>query len=60
MAAKLKCAKCGHEVDPPNHCNRPMHIEQVSGSEKLVCWMGADCASAEVPKHCGVPMREAA
>jgi hypothetical protein len=60
MATKLKCAKCGHELETPKHCNRPMHIEQVSGSEKLVCWMGADCGSADVPQHCGLPMRESA
>jgi hypothetical protein len=60
MAARLKCAKCGYEIDTPKHCNRPMSIEETPGGEKLVCWMGADCGSAEVPVHCGAPMREAA
>jgi hypothetical protein len=59
MAAKLKCAKCGAEVDTPKHCKRPMHVEKVAGSDKLVCWMGADCGTAEVPMHCGAPMVEA-
>ena len=60
MAAKLKCAKCGYEVDTPKHCNRAMHIEKVGSEEKLACWMWADCGTAEIPQHCGGPMREAA
>jgi len=60
MAAKLKCAKCEHEIDSPRHCNRPMHIENAGGEDKLVCWMGADCGVSEVPQHCGAPMREGA
>lgn len=36
-----------------------MHVEKVGGSDKLVCWMGADCGTAEVPMHCGAPMVEA-
>ncbi len=58
MAAKLRCDKCGHEAAVPTHCNRPMHAERVNGVLKLVCWMGADCATAEIPQHCGAPMRE--
>ncbi|HTR61612.1 MAG TPA: hypothetical protein VMH37_07885 [Candidatus Binataceae bacterium] len=56
MAAKLKCPTCGYEQDAPKHCNRPMQIEK----DKLVCWMGADCGTAEIPQHCGAPMRAAA
>jgi hypothetical protein len=60
MAAKLKCATCGHEQDAPMHCNRPMHVEKVGGEDKFVCWMGPDCGSAEIPQHCGAPMPAAA
>ncbi len=59
MASMLKCGKCGHEVAAPTHCNRLMHVERVNSEMKLVCWMGPDCAVAEMPKHCGAPMREA-
>lgn len=59
MAAKMKCVKCGAEVETPKHCKRPMHLEKVAGAEKLVCWMGADCGIAEVPAHCGAAMIEA-
>ena len=59
MASKLKCASCGQELETPKHCNRPMHVEQVDGADKMVCWMGAKCGTAEIPQHCGVPMREA-
>ncbi len=57
MAAKLECSKCGAKLDLPIHCKRPMKIEKVGGTDKLVCWMGADCAVAEIPTHCGHPMR---
>jgi len=60
VAAKLRCATCGHEQDAPKHCNRPMQIEKVDGQDQLVCWMGADCGIAEIPRHCGAPMRAAA
>jgi hypothetical protein len=60
MAARLKCDKCGQETAMPAHCNRPMHAERVNGELKLVCWMGADCASDAMPQHCGTPMREVA
>lgn len=59
MADKLKCVKCGVETEAPRHCNRPMHFERVGDVEKLVCWMGADCGVAEVPRHCGAAMVEA-
>ena len=60
MATKLKCEKCGAETAMPMHCNRPMHSEQVGAETKLVCWMGPDCGVADVPKHCGAPMHDAA
>ena len=60
MTAKLKCPTCGHEQEPPKHCNRPMQVEKVGAEDKLGCWMGADCGTAEIPKHCGAPMRAAA
>jgi Cu+-exporting ATPase len=60
VATKLKCEKCGAETAMPMHCNRPMHSEQVGAETKLVCWMGPDCGVADVPKHCGAPMHDAA
>ncbi|HYL57738.1 MAG TPA: HAD-IC family P-type ATPase, partial [Candidatus Acidoferrales bacterium] len=60
VASKLKCEKCGAETAMPAHCNRPMHSAQLGGETKLVCWMGPECGVADLPKHCGLPMREAA
>jgi P-type Cu+ transporter len=60
VATKLKCEKCGAETAMPMHCNRPMRSEQVGAETKLVCWMGPDCGVADVPKHCGAPMQDAA
>jgi Cu+-exporting ATPase len=57
--AKLKCEKCGAEVAMPTHCNRPMHSEKVGNETRLVCWMGADCGVADIPKHCDTPMHDA-
>jgi hypothetical protein len=59
MASKLKCSKCGEQIDMPKQCEQPMHAERVGGELKLVCWMGPDCGVAEIPSHCGAPMREA-
>jgi P-type Cu+ transporter len=59
MTPKLKCVKCGHETAMPSHCNKPMHVGDVNGNQKLVCWMGPGCGVAEIPSHCGQPMREA-
>ena len=60
MPTKLKCEKCGFETAMPNHCNRPMHSDRVGAETKLVCWMGAECGVADIPKHCDVPMHETA
>lgn len=57
MADTLECVKCGYETAMPPHCNRPMHVEEVDGRPKLVCWMGPGCGVAEIPLHCGDPMR---
>jgi soluble P-type ATPase len=57
MADTLECAKCGYEAPMPPHCNRAMHVEQVDGRSKLVCWMGPGCGVDEIPLHCGQPMR---
>ncbi len=57
MADTLECAKCGYETAMPPHCNRPMHVEEVDGRPKLVCWMGPGCGVAEIPLHCGQSMR---
>jgi Cu+-exporting ATPase len=59
VATKLKCEKCGAETAMPMHCNRPMHSEKVGAETKLVCWMGASCGLADVPKHCDAPMHDA-
>jgi len=37
-----------------------MHSEQVGAETKLVCWMGASCGVADIPKHCDAPMHDAA
>lgn len=60
VATKLKCVKCGAEIAMPTHCNRPMHSEKVGNENKLVCWMGASCGVADIPKHCDAPMHDAA
>jgi len=60
VATKLKCEKCGAEIAMPTHCNRPMHSEKVGSETRLVCWMGASCGVADIPKHCDAPMRDAA
>jgi Cu+-exporting ATPase len=60
MSEKLICRTCGQEAAMPLHCKRPMHPEQVDGAAKLVCWMGTDCGVADVPHHCGAPMKVAA
>ena len=54
--AKLKCQKCGHEEEVPQHCGKPMHLEKVEGREMLVCWMGTECGKQEPPNHCGQSM----
>ncbi len=54
--SKLKCAKCGHEQDAPQHCGQQMHVEKVGGNEMLVCWMGPECGKQNLPMHCGAPM----
>jgi hypothetical protein len=53
---KLKCEKCGHEENVPQHCGQPMQIEKVNDTEMLVCWMGSECGKQAIPTHCGVPM----
>ncbi len=58
MDSKLKCENCGAEIPTPMHCDRPMHIETVNGTPKLVCWMGPSCGVADIPKHCAAPMHE--
>lgn len=60
MPTKLKCEKCGFETAMPSHCDRPMHSDRDGAETKLVCWMGADCGVADLPKHCDLPMRETA
>ena len=57
--ATLKCPRCGAEEEMPLHCRKPMHVENVEGKNMLVCWMGAECGIQDVPKHCGVEMKEA-
>lgn len=53
---KLKCEKCGHELDVPQHCGQPMHVEKVQEVEMLVCWMGPECSKQNLPRHCGAAM----
>lgn len=60
MGPKLKCEKCGEETAMPNHCSKPMHVGDVKGEQKLICWMGPDCGFQDIPNHCGQPMQEVA
>ena len=62
MATKTVCEKCGQETALPKHCGRDM----IPREGKLVCWMnlpkeegGMDmnCGEAEIPSHCGIPMK---
>jgi len=48
----LKCSICGHEMDLPMHCGKPMHKE----GNQLVCWMGASCGAQPIPEHHDKPM----
>lgn len=52
----LKCQECGESQAAPWHCNQPMHVEPVNGTEKLVCWMGPECGQQDIPTHHGKPM----
>jgi P-type Cu+ transporter len=52
----LKCQECGETQAVPWHCNQPMHVEQVNGTDKFACWMGPDCGQQDVPLHHGKPM----
>ncbi|MFX0099316.1 MAG: heavy metal translocating P-type ATPase [Candidatus Hodarchaeota archaeon] len=54
----LKCNMCGMSMDMPNHCGKPMHLENVEGKDMLVCWMGPGCGKQDIPvcKHCNKPM----
>lgn len=53
----LTCVVCNHTEDLPMHCGKPMHLEDVEGTEKLVCWMGTECGEMNIPEHCSKPMR---
>lgn len=54
--AKLRCQRCGHETDVPEHCGKEMSIQKVDSKEMLVCWMGPKCGKSDIPQHCGAPM----
>ncbi len=54
---KLTCQKCGAIVDAPKHCGRPMTVKKIEGRDMLVCWMGPTCGKADIPTHCGLPMK---
>ncbi len=53
MMEKLKCSKCGYEMDIPQHCGKPMHKE----NDTLVCWMGTHCGVQPIPEHCDQQMK---
>ena len=57
MKNRLICEKCSITKDIPQHCGKPMHIEEVDGKEMLVCWMGADCGIQDLPVHHEKPMK---
>ena len=46
-------ASCNHTEKVKMHCGAPMHIE----GGQLVCWMGTDCGTAELPNHHNKPMK---
>jgi len=52
----LVCPVCGATQATPKHCRQEMHIEDVNGTKKLVCWMGTKCGEKPLPSHCGQPM----
>jgi hypothetical protein len=33
-----------------------MHVEEISGTPMLVCWMGPECGKQAIPEHCGARM----
>ncbi len=53
---RLVCPICKISQILPTHCNRPMHHEIIKGENKLVCWMGPECAVFNIPVHCGTSM----
>jgi hypothetical protein len=55
--SNLVCIVCDYTEDIPMHCGKPMHLEEVEGKEKLVCWMGTECGEMDIPEHCGKPMQ---
>ncbi|MFX0052227.1 MAG: hypothetical protein ACFFAJ_02775 [Candidatus Hodarchaeota archaeon] len=57
MESILKCQECDFTEPTPIHCGKPMHIEEIEGKEKLVCWMGASCGVQELPSHHSKPMK---
>ncbi|MFO7794710.1 MAG: heavy metal translocating P-type ATPase [Promethearchaeati archaeon] len=50
---KLKCQECNYIEEIPQHCGKPMHIED----GQFVCWMGTQCGTQEIPEHHGKPMK---
>ncbi|MFW9905793.1 MAG: hypothetical protein ACFFFH_15780, partial [Candidatus Thorarchaeota archaeon] len=51
VTQQLKCQICDYTEPIPMHCKQPMHIEEIDGNEKLVCWMGASCGVQDIPTH---------
>jgi Cu+-exporting ATPase len=56
MSQGLNCQICGYTEPIPMHCGQPMHIENVDGEAKLVCWMGPECGVQDIPTHHDKPM----
>ncbi len=52
----LLCAKCGASKPLPKHCGKPMKVQMVGSTQKLVCWMGTECGVQDLPRHCDVTM----
>ncbi|MFX0185489.1 MAG: hypothetical protein ACFE95_20590 [Candidatus Hodarchaeota archaeon] len=57
MNSELICQECDYTEPIPQHCGKPMHIEEIDGKETLVCWMGASCGVLELPTHHEKPMK---
>ncbi|RMG20379.1 MAG: hypothetical protein D6732_28710 [Methanobacteriota archaeon] len=60
MPKEYTCNNCSAKVTAPMHCGHPMHIEEVEGTEKWVCWMGTGCGVKEYQKCCNSPALVAA
>ena len=55
MPKEYKCEHCSSKVEAPMHCGHPMHLEDVEGKQKWVCWMGTGCGVKDYTACCESP-----